>query len=536
MKKYAVIVVLISILAVILAIGSAGTAFAYVSETDYILDKFETVGNSLYQNKTEGCTYRVLINSEAYESLSKITYEKVRLSSLADKVTVDASNNITLHSGQILLESKVTVEKSEFKRKENTENYYFTVSAKENCAFVFTSYYFNSENEEVAVYGDNYGTDGSQRSNVLYCRTIDSSNPIAYAEFNCFDSGKWVFDVTVKGNRNSDVASADSGIKHYKFLYSEKSDINDPNAVVIAEVTNVGRTQDLYRLSVPEKKGAYFIDIIDNVGNETVVKLQEFSGASDPDIYTAVTNMTNRLKDEYYSDFSPKLSEKLQKAYDSYYLILQNSESSESAKSSARQECYDVLREINGYMELKKQGKADVVIRNYNQEFFNGEIDIVNSSALPIKYGDRTVLRIMVSNPDFSTADSVALSTAGVKKVGEFYVVTLETAGVEEETVECKEKLKLKIPREFSREDTYFVFRASVNDKDVYENCDFSVGIGYTEVSVSYASGTLFIFDGAKKQDLTWLWSLVALPVLAVAVVAVVVVKKKGKVTKRHSK
>jgi len=523
MKKALAVLFLILLTAAFFT-GAGGTALALTSEADFVLDNFELVGKNKYADGVNGCDYEIILNGDCYDKLIRVTYETVKLGTVADSVTVNEKNEITLISGQLKEEGVKTVTKSEVKKKENSEKYYFTVHAQYNCAFVFTVYAYNSENEETAYYGDSYGTDGSGRTNILYCKIIDNSAPVAYAEFDCFDSGKWVFNVTVRGNRLSDVSSADSGLSAFTVRKKVNGTVTD-----IEEVKNIGSSSYVYILKVGSEKAVYFVDIEDNVGNLGRNTLTEFNGTTDPDIEAAVTNAQNRLKTEKYADFSPDISDRLKKAYDAYYVALQNGEDNKK-KEKLRQSCLDILGEINRYENLKAQGLADLTVKNYNKDYFGGAIKALNSACLPVKYGEGAVLTVAVTKLTIGEADGGAVKAAGIKKAESTYAVTLETeVGNTVLAEKCSEKLRLSIPKELSVNSV--AVQKVEGDETIYEQCGVTVANGYTEISVDYPSGTVYLFVGTTNNDnLKYLAFLAILPIGGIIAFIAVLVKKRREV------
>ncbi len=507
----------------IFAVSTGTVAYADATEADFELSDFEQVGGDRYYNGTDGneATFRVKINEAAYEKIIKVRYDVIKMTSLADTVTVDDENNVTLSSGQVKISENNVVEKSEITKLPNSSKYAFTVKTKENCAFVFSVYYYDSENKESVCYGSRYGEDGKNKNNILYCFKIDDSNPSAYYDDVTFDSGYWVFDVLIKGNLNSDTASADSGIKSFAVVKRTSA-----GEKIIDRVENIGSTQYRYKLKITKEKAVYYLDIVDYAGNGTTSKIVEFNDVSyDAGFETAVSNKLTKLKSD--EKYSTTFVEKFQKSYDEYYFCIQSSDVTEAEIKAKMSVCYDYMAKAANYDKMRENGLSDVIVKNYNTEYFGGDIELINSSSFPVKYGDNAVMTVSVAKFDGKTIDKTAEKKAlGIKTAKTVYAASINTE-VDGKTVvsKCETYAEIKIPTELKKGDAYIVMTVDGDTKE-YIVCDYVVGNGYTVVYLPYSSGVLNIFTGVKS-DLLWLWSLMVIPVIAAAAVIPIIIKKK---------
>ena len=503
------IILTIFIATLILAVSAGTVAYADATEADFELSDFEQVGGDRYCNGTDGneATFRVKINEAAYEKIIKVRYDVIKMTSLVDTVTVDDENNVTLSSGQVKISENNVIEKSEITKLPNTSKYAFTVKAKQNCAFVFSVYYYDSEGKEGVCYGSRYGENGAGRNNILYCFKIDDSNPSAYYDDVTFDSGYWVFDVLVKGNLNSDTASADSGIKSF----------------AVVKRTSAGE-----KIIDRVEKASYYLDIVDYAGNGTTSKIVEFNDSSyDAGFETAVSNKLTKLKSD--EKYSAAFVEKFQKSYDEYYFCIQSSDATEAEIKAKMAVCYDYMAKAADYDKMRENGLSDVTVKNYNTEYFGGDIELINSSSFPVKYGDNAVMTISVAMFDAKAIDKTAEKNAlGIKNAKTVYATAINTE-IDGKTVvsKCETAAEIKIPTELKKGDAYIVMTVDGDTKE-YLVCDYVVGNGYTVVYLPYSSGVLNIFTGVKS-DLLWLWSLTAIPVIAAAAVIPIIIKKKKK-------
>lgn len=520
------IILTIFIATLILAVSVGAVAYADATEADFELSDFEQVGGDRYCNGTDGneATFRVKINEAAYEKIIKVRYDVIKMTSLVDKVTVDDENNVTLSSGQVKISENNVIEKSEITKLPNSSKFAFTVKAKQNCAFVFSVYYYDSEGKESVCYGSRYGENGAGRNNILYCFKIDDSNPSAYYDDVTFDSGYWVFDVLVKGNLNSDTASADSGIKSFAVVKRTST-----GEKVIDRVENIGSTQYRYKLKITKEKARYYLDIVDYAGNGTTSKIVEFNDTSyDAGFETAVNNKLTKLKSD--EKYSAAFVEKFSKSYDEYYFCIQSSDATEAEIKAKMAVCYDYMAKIANYDKMRENGLSDVTVKNYNTEYFGGDIELINSSSFPVKYGDNAVTTISVAMFDAKAIDKTAEKNAlGIKNAKTVYATAINTE-IDGKTVvnRCETAAEIKIPTELKKGDAYIVMTVEGETKE-YIVCDFVAGNGYTVVYLPYSSGVLNIFTGVKS-DLLWLWSLTAIPVIAAAAVIPIIIKKRKNV------
>lgn len=523
---FAFVIATICMLSVTLALATEESAYA-ATEGVYELSEFTQVGGEHYSNGIDEnnlIEYKVMVREDAYENLIRVEYDVVRLGSIADTVTVDDSNNVELSSGQIKVSENNVVAKEEIQKQQNSSKYAFTVKTDINCAFVFTVYYLDAEGDETPCYGSSYGTNGTERTNILYCKKIDSSAPTAYFDDVTYDSGYWVVDVVIKGNKNEDKASADSGLKAFSVI---KKDPVSGAEETIDEVKDIGATQYRYKLRVTKAKAAYYLDIVDFANNGTTSKILEFFDYTyDKGFETAVSNSLNKIKaDETISD---KLVESFTKAYEEYSFVIQTTTDDEEINKK-KQSCYGYMERIAAFEKMKEEGLTDLTVKNYNTEYFGGEITFSDSSAFPIKYGDGAVATISVSFLSENSVDkSAEMSVAEIRKADALYAVTIAT---ETEGVALQEAIdgvaELRIPAEFDKNDVAFVMK-SAGEKTEYAVCDYVVGNGYTLVYIPYTSGTVNIFVGIS-DSLNWLWSLTAIPVIAAAVAVPIIIKNKKK-------
>ncbi len=523
--------VLVALLVVLGSVSVMPTAFASAEyEIRDVDGEVEYVGNKQFYNAKDGCDINIYFTAEAYANIEKVVYEAVKLSSIVDTVNVDETNVIKLSDGQEkLTDSPVTVKKEDFRKKDSSNRYYFTLSTKVNCAYVFTVYVVG---EEEPYYGTSLKND--ERTNVVYCTRIDGSNPTAYAEFDYFDSGNICFKVTVKGNVNKDKHFADSGIKAFSVIKS----LNGKETVV-DEVTSVGQLY-YYNLKVDQNEIAtYYLDIIDNVGNATRSKVMEMNTDTD-DVTTACDRVIDRLEElDYYEDFSPYVLKRLKNARAEYYVALQNGTTTAEELQSLASKCAEVMGEIKDLEEKKENNLADITLKNYNTEYLGGKIKLENSYGAPILYGDRGVMTITVAELSLDRVDKTAEMEAGKVKEADYVLAITTELSVEEDIVvaQSSDYMKLVLPKVFS-EKIVCVQTADVEGGKEYIPCEYVVGKDYTEVFVLYSTGTLNVFVGVESS-FDYLYLLFIIPAVAIVAVAVILIVKKpfaGKINKKKKK
>lgn len=495
---------------------SINKGFASATEADYILSSFERVGQANYYSAADGCTYRVPISESAYNNFIRVEYDMIVINDAFDEVELDEKNNPTSDRKYVEGGENIVVHKENLKQYANAtplKKYYFEINAKEWCAFVFTVYYLEN-GEETQTYG----------SDVFYCRSIDNSNPTAYYNDWTYVSGKYEFNVVVTDVRQDTPRSAYSGIKKFTVLKY----VSGKGTEKIDEVDNINSNNYNYVLKAGTGKAIYYIDVIDNVGNGTRVKIVEFTEIShDSGFESAVGNQIESLqKDDSFSD---SVKNDLTRAYYAYYLVIQET-NDELKITAAMNEVYKVMKYIAELNELKKAGEKEYVVRNINTEYFNGEI-LINNAGLAYeeqKYGEKAYYTVSVAQFDPLKADRKAeMNFLGIGKAEELYTISLGVVNGESEIKQAfKVPLELRLPTEFKKVTAVQTITDEEGNK-TYAECAVVYGNGYTVISVPYSYGVINLFSGTSP-NLRLLWLLTLIPVIAgVSVAVVFIVKKK---------
>ena len=512
---------LLLILIIIAATLAAGTVIsgtdvsAYsLSETVYYLSTFEVKGTANYYNGVDGCVYVVPIKEEAYENILSVTVTVVKLKEVdttESTVQTDGENNVT--SGHEIVKT-FTVDKAEMSvyAQPNPNKYaYFEITATQWCAFVFTVKYMSGTEKKTAY-----------DSEILYCRAIDNSVPEAYYLSWSYESGQYVFDVTVRGNKREYTLSADSGLKAFTVLkYSGGA------WTKIEEITVSGGSTYNYRLKTTAGNAVYYVDIIDNVGNGARCKIVELKETTyDKGFESAVENQITELQS--YDDFSEELKAELEKEYYTYFLLIQNSEASETEIKEAQNVVYETMAYIAELKKMKAEGVKEYTVLNPYVEYFGGNIEIRNSAVLASqKYGEKAeyIFQTSYYNPD-GVDRTEEKKVLGISSAKELYTVnfTLRKDGTEVRE-EFSEPLLVKMPfykGEVSVSVTYF----DENGQKTVEKCKVGYGTDYTTIYLDKSFGQINIFIGSKA-DLRWLWFLTVIPVAAVIAVTVILIRRK---------
>lgn len=492
---------------------ATSVAFAYVDEADFYLtnrDNFEQ--NSKICNGEDGCTHKIYLSETTYEGLIRIEYDVVKLKTLSEELTLGEGNVVP--SDHECISKKNVVNKdldiTVLDTPSSKRYAYFSVTAHETSAFVFTVYYAGVFGEETAAYD----------SDILYCREIDDSVPEAYYESWVYNSGRYEFKVRILGNRRSDTTARNSGIKAFTVKKDGKK---------IDEVKNIGRTDYLYTLSVEPTKGTYTMDIIDGVGNGiSGAKIVSFDEKMyDSDFETACNIVIHRMDSGEYEDYSDRVVNEYRTAYAEYYLLTQEEEKDIEAIEAKKTEINTLSRYLAELTAMKERGEKEVSVQSPGAaDYFGSEITLWDAAlAYPDqKYGEKILYTFSVAelSPTITSRES-ARKAAGINTASTLYSLTLNaTLDGEELKVDFSEPLLVRVPIKKSVKAVLTSNGKSTALKTVQAN-------GYVEIEVLSSYGTIDLFvDG--KNDLRYLWSLTAIPVIAAVVVTIVLMKKKKKI------
>lgn len=491
-----------------------GVSVYSLSETDYYLSTFEVKGTASNYNGVDGCVYVVPIKEEVYKNILSVTVTVVKLKeadTTESTVQTDGENNVT--SGHALIET-FTVEKTGmtvYEKPTPNKHAYFEITAKQWCAFVFTVKYMSGTEEKTAYDPE-----------ILYCRAIDNSVPEAYYLSWSYESGQYVFDVTVRGNKRGYTLSSDSGLKAFTVLkYSGGA------WTKIEEITVSGGSTYNYRLKTTPGNAVYYMDIIDNVGNGARCRIVELKQTTyDKGFESAVENQISDLAS--YDDFSEELKAELEKEYYTYYLLIQDSTATETEIKEAQNVVYETMAYIAKLQEMKAEGVKEYTVLNPYVEYFGGEIAVLNPAVFASqKYGEKAEYIFQTAYYDPDSVDRAAeKKLLGIRNPKELYTVTFTLRKDGEEVKEdFSEPLAVKLPFDKGEVSVSLTYTDAEGNKTVKE-CKVGYGTDYTVIYLDKSYGQINIFVGSEA-DLRWLWFLTVIPVAAVIAVTVILIRRK---------
>ena len=493
------------------ALIAGDVAYAEANEADFYLDTFEVTSKERFFNAETGCTYRVILSEAAYRDLISVSYDVVKLKGTDLGEVVPGVNNVV--EGYEYLSRGTVVEKSDpdaikvFDSQSSKRYAYFEVTAHCWSAFVFTVWYDGVQGKTAAY-----------DSKVLESRVIDDSVPEAYYTDWIYDSGDYVFTVTVRGNRRSDSLTLDSGLS----AFTVKKD-----GVKIDEVKDINKTSYIYKLRVPPTKGLYQIDAIDRVGNESVYKIVEFDSESyDPDFESACDILSTDIELGEYADFSETLLSDFQRKYEEYFLLIQGEEKDKQDIAKVQDEIRDLMRYVAKLKKMRDSGEKEVeVLSPGATDYFGSELTVKGTAeAYPDqKYGER--LQYLFSVAELSPKTPTRASARAAAKINDattlYSIAVRTTVDGEEVRIDFAIPLVLRVNKELALVAVQTTDAGSRVLKTV-------VGSGYTDIYLTSGYGTVDLFVDGKK-DLTYLWALTAIPVVAGAAVATILIVRKKK-------
>jgi hypothetical protein len=487
-------------------------------EKDYTYIADDRVESRVYSNDIVGSRIRLNMTIGQFNNIVSIKYNLVKIKLDEDKITY-TQNDIFIN-GKAVAESDIAkteiIYKSSFipyENKDNAKYGYIDIVAYEWCAIVVDVKYKDS------------GVDTDTYSSYVYKVTnIDNSKPTAYYRSWNYDIGNYTFRVTVNGNQQKAIRSANSGIRKVEFLKVTGAG-ESAQTVVLDSVENISATPYFYDLKVSaNQKAFYYARVIDWVGNESKNLIAAF-GTYDEGFESAVNNTLEEIE-RAEGIFSPYILKNLTDEFATYGIRVQefvDAQSDKKTDAAARVEVqknviYKLLREYANIRILAENGVRDFNLKVINEEYLSGVlIGNVNNAYTTLLYGEVANFTVVLADFDLRKFDkSQEIDASGLIKAERVLGITLETSNSLNGDIDIifTRPVDIRIPLSNYKAVSAVVKVVGDNGNVRFEKLGITEYKSYFLVHMPYSKGTLTVVFGQKAvSPYYWFFTLLVIPV-----------------------
>lgn len=522
MKRTYNLTIIALFLAVITILALCGVS-AEVAHADYVYDLTFIPNYEGFVSSETGVTFRVYVNSAGYDTISRITYDIVKLNTVGDVGNLTANKGAITQSGFELISDNVEVKKSDLTHTDNGTDklaYYFDIKVNTICAIIPTVYYRTvPEEDEQASYGD-----------IEYCSNVDSIAPTFRLTQSYWSSGRC--RLVAKLNEVT-VGTAHSGLDKVT-LYSLLKGSSEYQKIDEQEISGYNYT---YSVVVDYGNYDYYIEVSDNVGNTTGKQLLKSlaSSSHNVEIETLVNDALAKMGEGGYSN---KLTISLSNAYADYITVISDSNATSTDKDNA----VKLLRTAyNEYVKANQDYENG--IRNYELTVLNSEyltdftVEGAGNTLSFLDIGDYAELDVTLAKFDYEDVEQEKGPIIDYLdcKADEVYCITVAVTSDDDGKV----KTKFSTPLTFSfKLEDYENIKAvqvayDVNGKIEYHESNIVKYVdGTIKVTAPLTYGVVNIFVEKDSSNLYWLFSLTAIPLIIGGVLLIYAFHKINKIKK----
>jgi uncharacterized membrane protein len=505
-------------------------------EKDYTYIPNDNVESKTYSNEKEGSTHRLRMTVGQFQNIVSIKYHLVKIKLTSDEITYTADdiflNGIKVTADDIA-EIK-TIEKSsfvEYENKDATRYGYIDIVAHELCGIVLEVKY-----AEGAIEGANYS------SYIKYVTNIDNSKPTAYYKDWSYDTGKYVFRVTVNGNQLKATQSADSGLR--KVVFFQKTGTGAAEKITVLDSTeDISKTPYFYDLKVnPNEKAFYYARVTDWVGNESTNLIVAF-GSYDSGFESAVNNALDDLA-RAEGIYSPHIMKNLSNEFATYGIRVQEfNESDDKITSAAKVEVqknviYKLLKEYANIRTLAENGVRDYDLKIINSIYLEGIlVGNVNKAYTTLLYGEVANFTIALADFDPRKYDKDAqISASGLKNAERVLSLDLTTTNSQTGNVDITfaSPLDIRIPLSDYKSVSAVVEIVDADGNERIEKIEITEYKSYFLIHMPYSKGIVSVVFGEKIiSPYYWFFTLAIIPI-GIGVFLIISKAKKTKLEKQE--
>lgn len=476
-----------------------------------------------YFTKETGCKIKFLVPEELYNSYSlKITYQRVKLNAPEYENVDDyvSDGEVTSENFEVLDEKGTVAVGSKSDITVSGSTYSFELTTKENCAYVFTVERQGSRTEEVKT---EYQT--------IYFRKIDYAAPTFIKVSAAWRANGMNVSFRVFDNKTG--GSATSGIKTVS-IYENGAD--EP-AFTKDYGTGVSKADLSF---VSEFNHEYYVVMTDYAGNATE-KLKFPSFASDVYDATAEASAENAINDLNSGKYTDGITYAVNEAFYKYMAVTRDTAKTEQEKHAALAELNAAITLYNAAKNLYNNGNGSKV--TLKTEIVNGlsapDLAIVGAEAglSFLKIGDEVTITLSAAHyaKGEITKDAELIKQADdeMKSADEAFVVQVKTVSAEEGEIRREFAAVPEIRLNLGESEKVAAVQTvySTTGGKTYYRCIVVKHVdGTVSVSVPYTGGTVTVFVERENNNLYWLFSLTAIPLLIGAALLIYAFRKMNKV------
>lgn len=495
--RYGLLLIIILILLSIFSIVSPSAQKAKAASGDYAINSnsWRKKSSGDYFSAKDGCTYEITLYEDHLFPIEEILYSAYQVSINTEKIDRDEEGNII----QPLVKDKddnelERVKITEMDKAEDYDEYgkrkiTFEVTAHEWSAYIF---YVRWNNGEEII---------EEESDFLFCTNIDNSPPhIELTDGPVFQDNGYYFEFRVFPNTSND-RSANSGFKSvrvYKVLDGEEETISYTDNI---------KTYVHYG-SVLVKKGAYYVEAIDGVGNKSFGKVAQIDYDIGQDI--TIKEAENILKNQ--NQYKKQLIDELKQKYYSWQLLETNAEATDQQKQDAYKEAEQALMKCKTAV---KEFKADLINNFY---FETVTVENFNEESFPhTVYGEKATLLVSLAQRRAKELDKEITKQLGIKNPDKAIIFNIQTLSdvkdISEMNFEQPIEIKIKTGR-------YKDAAALAVNGESYNKLRLDKGKDWIVIYLPYSHTQInLVIDEGGAENLKWLYFLLIIPVAGGALI-----------------
>lgn len=519
--KITIFVIIIAAVALSAALSLAQTAYA-----ETISYKLSFTQPTDFFTRETGYTLQVEVPDALYDAYElKITYQRVELNEPAlDKVESYVADGAITTDKFVILDEKGTIAAEKGDIKTSGSKKYFEVTTKENCAYIFTIERKDSATDEEIKTGE---------TQIIYFRKIDYAAP-TFAKTNTvwqatgMKASFIVYD-------DKETQSAMSGIRTVK-IYEN----GEEEPVFEKEYSSEGRASSGYLSHTCEYNKRYYIEMTDFAGNTSGKR--EFAYFEN-DVYNAVAeaDAENAINDLGGGKYTNIIMTTVTRAYAEYLVVTRDETKTEEEKQAALNDLNEAIALYNAAKKLYDNGNGSKITLDI--EVVNGEsaqgLTIVGAEAglSFLKIGDNAKITLSAANytkTEF-TRNETLLKEADddMKSADEAYVIAIKTVSDEEGEIRKEfasaPEIRFMVgeTEKIAAVQTVYTVTGGVK----YYRCVVVKHVdGTVSVATPHTGGTVTVFVVREHNDLYWLFSLTAIPLVVGAAMLIYAFRKMKKV------
>lgn len=483
-----IVILIVLIFAMTIIALSVDRCASASSSADYTVSQwYMKEPDKVNFNAEEGCTYIIYLVETDNAPIIKAYYSAYQISIEQEKI-VDNDEIIVpfvedAEGNELDMVEISNIERNEWNSR-GERAIMFEVTAHEWTAFKF-----------FIEWQDSSGESQMEDSDFFYCTNIDNSPPfLALTDEPIYqDSGFW-FQFHARANGYTSYRSSNSGFKKIT-IYRRY----DTDKIILKTYTEFKDKLNFYGDFLADKKGEYFIEAIDGVGNKTTKKVIEI-------IYDITDGIIMDNAEAILANkktYSQALIDELNKAYMNWQLMSISASEEEilQARTQAQQvviKCLDAQQEFA--IKIINDFYFDyVTVENFNIDSYSDVVKgekVTLNIALAQLQANKTHFNDLLLEADLPSADTIYA----------FHLnITSDIKG--DKLSDFNSPLKITVPIT-KYTDIVAVSESIVNGKKVYQKLRLDKGKDWVMVYAPHVEVINIVIVEKNKSNLTYLYFL----------------------------